>query len=389
MAASYWLRLGRRTEGPLALDELRRRACRGSVTPAHSISRDGTTWMAARRCAEIFGTDGMPIAPGGAGPLDAGLEDAHVEDGWDLQSVAVPDPDAAHGHGGAAVRRQADTHVAAWPAHLACAVTLALACALPMARDSNGPIWWWHVVRVWDLAGAGPVTAAVAWAIVSASAVASSVALWTRGGPGRMAVLTASAIASMVLASAAWGAGMACGVWTLPQCAMIPVVLLACCRSAERPQAARAFGGASHRLDGSAMAAAAIGALSVVLGVVALLVRDGGAAVAASILMAVGGAAMVGNAIRWRAAGPDEWTTLVPAGAAVFACGAILCDGVAALAATPVPPVEGTRFAVMDAVRVMCVLLCQCGLAYLAHREHDAGPPSHLAYAPAPGNTDS
>ena len=331
----------------------------------------------------------MPIAPGGAGPLDAGLEDAHVEDGWDLQSAAVPDPNAAHGYGGAAVRHQADTRVAAWPAHLACAVTLALACALPMARDANGPVWWWHVVRIWDLAGAGPVTAAVAWALVTAAAVASSVAIWLRGGPGRMVALMASAMASMVLATAAWGSGMACGVWTLPQCAMIPAVLLACCRSAERPPAVRTTVGAAHQVDVSAIAAAAIGALSALLGAVALFLRDGGAAVAASILMVVGGIAVVGNAIRWRAAGPDEWTTLVPAGAAVFACGAILCDGIAALAATPVPPVEGTRFAVVDAVRVVSVLLCQCALAYLAQRDHDAGLPAHLAYAPASGNTQS
>lgn len=387
MATSYWLRLGRRTEGPLPLDELRRRACRGSVTPAHSVSRDGTTWMAARRCAEIFGADGMPVAPGAAGTVDANVEELEADAGWSLSGVVATGGGADEGFAGAAVQRAVGTLVAAWPAQLACALTLAVACGLPMARDADGPLWWWNVVRVWDLGGAGPVTAAVAWAIVSVAAVASSIAIWLRGGPGRLVVLMASAIASMVLAAAAWGAGMACGVWTLPQCVMIPAALLACRISAERPAAGRLSAGAAHHVDAAALVAAAIGALSALLGVVALFVRDGGASLACSVLLVIGGAAMVGNAVRWRVAGPDEWTTLVPVGAAIIACMAILCDGMAALAATPVPPVEGTRFAVVDAVRVIGVLLCQCALAYLAQGDHLAGPPTRFATAPIPGNS--
>lgn len=391
MATSYWLRLGRRTEGPLPLDEVRRRACRGAVTPAHSVSTDGTTWMAARRCPELFGADGAPIAPHAAAPMQLDAEIADAESGWEFAGIDGAHPGDVAGTAGTAgesMPRLADMWVAAWPAYASCALTLVVACALPMARDANGPLWWWHVVRVWDLGGPGPVAAAVAWALVSLAAVVSSVAIWTGGGPGRLLVLMASAIASMVLTTVAWGAGMAQGVWTLTQCATIPAALLACVCSVQRPGVTRRVQGATHPLDAQVAAAAAIGALSVLLAAVALFVRDGGAALASSLLMLVGGAAAVANALRWRAAGPDEWTTLVPAGAVALACAAILCDGIAALSATPVPPIEGTRFAVVDAVRVSGVLLCQCALAYLARRDHDAGPPARFAYAPIPGNTD-
>jgi hypothetical protein len=393
MAMSYWLRLGRRTEGPLSLDEVRRRACRGAVTPAHSVSTDGITWIAARRCAELYGADGAAIAPHAAGPEPAILDTADSEDGWSLTGIehangSGADADPAAFPAGTQQRRAADDQVAAWPAQLACALTLAVACALPMARDAEGPLWWWHVVRVWDLGGAGPVTAAVSWALVSVAAATSSVAIWIGAGPGRLVVLTASAVASMALATVAWGTGMAGGAWTMPQCAMIPVALLACLHSAQRPAAAVLSRGVAHQVGVPPVAAAAVGALAALLGIIGLFARDGGAALAASVLMLAGGASVIGSAIRWRTAGPDDWTTLVPAGAAVFACGAILCDGIAALAATPAPPIAGTRFAVVDAVRVIGVLLCQCALAYLARRDHDAGPPARFAYAPVPGSTD-
>ena len=386
MPKSYWLRLGRRTEGPLALDEVRRRAVRGRLTPGHSVSQDGHTWIAALRCTEIFREDGSPIPPDGAGgamasePLEA---DADVA--WDAGALegsvqaAIP----------AVAASAADRMVAAWPAHLSCAITLGVACGLPMARDAEGPLWWWNVVRLWDLGGAGLVTAAVAWAIVAVAALATSVAIWLGAGPVRLIVLMSSAIVSMVLATAAWSSGMAGGAWTAAQCALIPASAWAFVRSLDRPRMpARTTPGARHRMDGPVVAAAAVGALSVMLSITSIFVRDGAAAMASALLMLVSGAGAVVTAIRWRIAGPDEWTTMIPCGVVVMACGAIVCDALAAMAATPVPPASGTRLAALDAVRVIAVLLCQCALAYLAQRDHDAAPSATPALAPHPGMTN-
>jgi len=387
MPKSYWLRLGRRTEGPLSLDEMRQRAIRGRLTPGHSVSQDGTTWIAALRCAEVFRADGSPIPPGGDGGGVA-LEplEADADGGWDADAIA--------GHVQApivgATASLADRMVAAWPAHLSCAITLGVACGLPMARDAEGPLWWWHVVRLWDLGGAGLVTAAIAWAIVSVAALATSVAIWLGAGPGRLVALMASAIASMVLATAAWSCGMAGGVWTAAQCALIPASAWAFVRSLDRPRVpARIMPGVPHRIGGPLVAAAALGTISVILAITSVFVRDGAAAMAASLLMLVSGAGMIAAAIRWRMAGPDEWTTMIPCGAIVMACGAIVCDGLSAMGMTPTPPTEGTRFAVLDAMRVTVVLMCQCTLAYLAQRDHDAAPPAIPARAPTPGMTNT
>ncbi|MBU3728876.1 MAG: hypothetical protein FGM37_06460, partial [Phycisphaerales bacterium] len=356
MPKSYWLRLGRRTEGPLALDEVRRRAMRGRLTPGHSVSQDGHTWMAALRCTEIFRDDGSPIPPGseaGAMALEPLEADANVA--WDAGAVAGSVQAAIP----AVIASAADRMVAAWPAHLSCAITLGVACGLPMARDAEGPLWWWNVVRLWDLGGAGLVTAAVAWAIVAVAALATSVAIWLGAGPGRLIVLMSSAIVSMVLATAAWSSGMAGGAWTAAQCALIPASAWALVRSQSRPRVpARAVPGTRHGTDGGIIAYGALGATSAILGIVSILVRDGAAAMAVALLMLVGGAGAIASVIRWRVAGPDEWTTIIPCGVAVMACGALVCDGLAAMADTPAPPAWGTRFAVLDAVRVTVVLLC-------------------------------
>ena len=134
---------------------------------------------------------------------------------------------------------------------------------------------------------------------------------------------------------------------------------------------------------------AALGAIAVISAVAAILVRDGASAMACTLLMFVGGAGAIAGVIRWRAAGPDEWTTMIPCGVIVMACGALVCDGLAAMAATPTPPSAGTRFAVLDAVRVVSVLLCQCALAYLAQRDNDAAPSAPPAFAPNPGTLNT
>lgn len=383
MPDSYWLRLGRRSEGPLTLAEMRRRAVRGSLTPAHSVSRDGHTWMAAQRCAEIYAEDGSPIPPGQGGPLSLAPLESVGLDGWSSDAAAGP---ALDGRGAAAVAA-ISTRVAAWPAHLACAVTLGVTCGLPMSRDAEGPLWWWHVVRLWDLGGAGLVTAAVAWALVSACTLATSAAIWFSAGPGRLVVLTVSAVASMVLAVAAWASGMAFGAWTIVSCALIPIAAWSAVRSAERPRVpVRPAAGARHSVGGIGIALAALGAISIILSAISIFVRDGAPAMACTLLMMTGGAASVAAVIRLRLSGPDEWTTMVPCGAVAMACGAILCDGLASLAATPVPPVSGTRFAMLDAARVIAVLLCQCTLAYLAQRDDDAVPHAPPSLALNPGS---
>jgi len=161
-------------------------------------------------------------------------------------------------------------------------------------------------------------------------------------------------------------------------------------RSMERrPGFTRAVPGGRHAIGGSGIAMAALGTISIILTAVAVVVRDGGAAMACALLTLVAGAGAVATAIRWRITGPDEWTSMIPCGVIVMACAALLCDGLAALAATPVPPAEGTRFAVLDAFRVMAVLLCQCALAYLAQREDGAAPMPTPAYAPLPGPTNT
>jgi hypothetical protein len=312
--------------------------------------------------------------------------EGEVDGDWDAGAFAghVPDvvsaPAAPIGSG----------LVAAWPAHLSCAITLVVACGLPMARDAEGPLWWWHVVRIWDLGGAGLVTAAIAWAIVSVAALATSVAIWLGAGPGRLVVLMASAVASMVLATAAWSCGMAGGVWTAAQCAIIPMSAWAFVRSLDRPRVpARTAPGVPHRMSGPLVPGAALGAISIILAITSIFVRDGAAGMASALLMLVSGAGAIVTAIRWRMAGPDEWTTMIPCGVVVMACGAIVCDALAAMAATPAPPSAGTRFAVLDAVRVIAALLCQCTLAYLAQRDNDAAPSALPALAPTnPGMTN-
>ncbi len=386
MSDSYWLRLGRRSEGPFSLDEMRRRAVRGSVTPAHSVSRDGQNWMAARRCTEIYAEDGSPVPPGQGGPISLAPLDAGGLDEWSSDALAEPASEGLGAAAASAVRAL----VAAWPAHVSCALTLGVTCGLPMSRDAEGPLWWWHVVRLWDLGGGGLVTAAVAWALVSACTLATSVAIWLSAGTGRLVVLTASAVASMVLAVAAWASGMAGGVWTIASCALIPAAALSVVRSVERPAVpVRMPAGARRPVGGNGIALAALGAVSIILAAVSIFVRDGAPAMACTLLMLAGGAAAVTTVIRLRLAGPDEWTTMVPCGAVVMACGAIICDGLASLAATPVPPSSGTRFAVLDAVRVVAVLLCQCTLAYLARRDDGAVPYAPPALAPTPGMTNT
>lgn len=382
MRDSYWLRLGRRSEGPFALDEVRRRAMRGRVTPGHSVSRDGKSWVAARGCREIFSEDGTPVPPGqgGAMPMEPSYADADADFGEGAfahhESAAAP----------LAVSAAANSFVAAWPAHAACAATLGLACGLPMSRDAEGPLWWWHLVRLGDLGGAGLVTAAVSWALVSACAVGTSAAIWLRSGPARLLLLSGSAIASMALAAIAWAAGMAGGVWTLAQCALVPAAAWSVALSAERSRVpSPAHPGARHPIGAGLVAAGALGALSIVLGAVSILVRDGAAGMACALLMLVSGGGMLAGVVRWRLAGADEWTTMIPCGVVAMACGAIVCDGLAAMAATPVPPACGTRFAVLDALRVIAVLLCQCTLAYLAHRDHHAAPYAPPAIAHQPG----
>lgn len=385
MPESYWLRLGRRTEGPLSLDEMRQRAIRGRLTPAHSVSQDGSTWIAALRCAQLYRDDGTPIPPGGGSAMELAPLEGEADGEWDAGAFAGHVPDMVP-----APVAPVDTGlVAAWPAHLSCAITLGVACGLPMARDAEGPLWWWHVVRLWDLGGAGLVTAAIAWAIVSVAAIATSVAIWLGAGPGRLVVLMASAIASMVLAIAAWSCGMAGGVWTAAQCALIPMSAWAFVRSLDRPRVpARTAPGVPHRMGGPLLAAAALGGISVILAITSIFVRDGAAGMASALLMLVSGAGAIVTAIRWRMAGPDEWTTMIPCGVVVMACGAIVCDALAAMAATPAPPSAGTRFAVLDAVRVIAALLCQCTLAYLAQRDNDAAPSALPALAPTPGMTN-
>jgi hypothetical protein len=312
--------------------------------------------------------------------------EADADGGWDADAIA--------GHAQAAIPAVTasvlDRMVAAWPAYLACALTLGMACGLPMARDAEGPLWWWHVVRLWDLGGGGLVTAAIAWAIVSVAALATLVAIWLGAGPGRMVMLMASAIACMVLSTAAWSSGMAGGVWTSVQCATIPAAVWSLVRSMERPRVpARAIPGGRHSIGAPLVAAAALGAISVILAIVSIFVRDGAAAMASALLMLVSGAGAIVAAIRWRLAGPDEWTTMIPCGMIVMACGAIVCDGLAAMATTPTPPVSGTRFAILDAMRVTVVLLCQCTLAYLAHSDSHAAPSARPAVAPTPGMTNT
>lgn len=386
MPDSYWLRLGRRTEGPLSLDEVRRRAVRGRVTPAHSVSRDGTTWMVVRRCPEIYAEDGTPVQPGQAGGLALEPLEESAATEWDADSLTQP-MDAGVG---IAVAASAPSTVSAWPAHLACAVTLAVACGLPMSRDGEGALWWWHIVRLWDLGGAGLVTAGVAWALVSASALVTAVAIWLAPGPGRLLVVMASAVACIMLATAAWATGMAYGVWSMPMCALMPTLVIAIVRSIDRPRVpARVASGVAHPIGGTGVAMAALGGIAVILAVVAMCVRDGAAAMACALLMLVAGVGALAGAIRWRVAGLDEWTTVIPCGVMVMACGALVCDGVAAMGATPTPPVTGTRAAVLDATRVIAVLLCQCTLAYLAHRDRAAAPPAPHAYATNPGTLNT
>ena len=378
MPHSYWLRLGRRSEGPFALDEVRRRAVRGRITPAHSVSRDGKSWVAARGCREIFAEDGTPVPPGQGGAMALDAIEADADADFDAGAFAHHAPEAAP----SMVAAAATSFVAAWPAHAACIVTLVVACGLPMSRDADGPLWWWHVVRIGDLGGAGLVTAAIAWALVSVCALATSVAIWIRASPARLVALTVSAIASMALATIAWATGMAGGVWSLAQCALIPAAAWSVVLSAERPRVPmRTIPGARHPLAAGLIAAGALGAISIALSIASILVRDGAAGMACALLMLVGGGGMLAGAVRWRIAGADEWTTMIPCGVIAMACGAIVCDGLAAMAATPVPPVHGTRFAVLDALRVIAVLLCQCTLAYLAHRDHDAAPFARHAVA--------
>lgn len=386
MPDSYWLRLGRRSEGPFPIDEIRRRAVRGRITPAHSISRDGVTWVVARRCPEIYAEDGTPIQPGPGGARAAEPLEGNADAEWDAGALAQP----THVDVDAPVVAKVSSAVAAWPAYLACAVTLGVACGLPMSRDAEGALWWWHVVRLGDLGGAGLVTAAIAWALVSACALATALAIWIGAGPGRLLALTVSAVASMVLASMAWASGMAGGAWTLCACGLVPASAWTIVRSMERPAVPpRKAHGVAHPVGGGGAAMAALGAIAVISAVAAILVRDGASAMACTLLMFVGGAGAIAGVIRWRAAGPDEWTTMIPCGVIVMACGALVCDGLAAMAATPSPPSEGTRFAVLDAIRVTVVLLCQCTLAYLAHRDHDSVPYAARASAPNPGTLNT
>lgn len=320
------------------------------------------------------------MQPGQGVALDALEADASAE--WDAGALAAPASDVT----AAVTAAPPPSAVAAWPAHLACAVTLGVACGLPMSRDADGPLWWWHIVRLWDLGGGGLVTAGMAWALVSAGALVSASAIWLSAGPARLIVLTASAVACIVLATAAWATGMACGAWTIVMCALVPASGMAIMRSADRPRVpARAAPGATHPVGGAGIAMAALGGISTILAVVAIFVRDGAPATACTLLMLVAGLGAVACAIRWRVAGPDEWTTLIPCGVIAMACGALACDGLAAMGATPAPPSAGTRLAALDSVRVIAVLLCQCALAYLAHRDGAAAPSAPHAFAPTPG----
>lgn len=370
MAIQYWIRLGRRTEGPFPLEEVRRRAQRGAITPAHSVSRDGMQWMSALKCREVFAEDGSVAA--GAAPLVQ--EDAEPEDdAGSLADALAPDVAAPP-----AVGRPAAPAI--WPATLACAITLCVAVGLPLARDAQGLLWWWDVVALSDLGGAGPAIAAVDWAIVSVAALGMGALAWMSPGPGRNLALVAAAAASMGLATIAWALGMAGGAWTIPACLALPASAWALRASADAPRpAGSAPQGHLHTLPVELLVAVVVGILCILPTFAAPFVREGAAALMAGLLSLGAGAALVATGIRWRIAGPDEWTTAGPVGAAAIACAAILCDGISALQATPLPPTSGTRMAVLDAVRVIAVIGAQCALAYLAVQEQGGTPSARPA----------
>lgn len=371
MAMQYWIRLGRRTEGPFPLEEVRRRAQRGAITPAHSVSRDGTQWMAALKCREVFAEDGSVSA--GAAPLALEPETDEGDGIGSLADSGEPLMPMAP-----AVERPALP--ATWPAMLACAITLCVAVGLPLARDAQGLLWWWDVVALADLGGAASAIAAVDWALVSVAALGMGILTWMSPGPGRNLALVAAALASIGLATMAWALGMAGGGWTIPACLALPASAWALRASAESSRPSRSTSpGHLHTLPVELVIAIVVGVLGILPTFAAPFVREGAAALMAGLLSLGAGAALVATGIRWRVAGPDEWTTAGPAGAAAIASAAILCDGIAALQATPLPPTWGTRMAVLDAVRVIAVIGAQCALAYLAVQEQGARPPSRPA----------
>lgn len=371
MAVQYWIRLGRRTEGPFPLEEVRQRARRGALTPAHSVSRDGRQWMAALRCRDVFAEDGSVAAA--AASLSLEQDSAPDEDVGSLADALAPDVPAP-----AAVERPAAPAI--WPASAACAATLCVAVGLPLARDAQGLLWWWDVVALADLGGAALAIAAVCWALVSVAAIAMGILSWMAPGHGRSLLLAGASFASIGLATLAWALGMAGGAWTIPACLAIPASAWALRASADASRPAGTLPqGHLHTLPVELLVAVVLGILCILPTFAAPFVREGAAALMAGLLSLGAGAALVATGIRWRVAGPDEWTTAGPVGAAAIACAAILCDGISALQATPLPPTSGTRMAALDAVRVIAVIVAQCALAYLAAQEAVSRPSARPA----------
>lgn len=411
MTRSYWIRLGRRTEGPFTLEDLQHRIARGTLTPAHSVSQDGRVWRVAARCPELFGSaiagtgavrDSQSIDVSAAQDLDEEFQ-AHGADDVPASEPEMPPemPDAltaaqpaSHerpqteaadpgAHDVAALQGSlADHLVLAWPAQLACIFTLLLACGMPMARDAGGALWWWHAVRLWNLGGADLCAAAAGWAGVTVAALASSFAIWALRGTAQRTVLTRAGAVSIALVSMAWATGMAGGLWTLPQCMVLACAIWMTLDAMELPGAASPEGAGPRRGRSAWLAAGTCAAvISIGASIASLTVREGAVAASVALLGFAGALAMIAagvfrSSVRWRA-----WATVAPGGAAALAGLTMIGDGIAALWSTPEPAGAGTRFAVLDAVRVGAVLLCQVTLAYLATRG------SASADGPAPAST--
>lgn len=394
MERSYWLRLGRRAEGPFTLDELRLRAARGTLTPAHSVSEDGKVWRVAARCPGLFDSASQ-VAPakaeGGSAPITAAesLEPA-IEERLaapaSLQQAAIDDPDEELSDAkDARVRTPiedvaepvtllseseaslADRAVLAWPAQVACIGTLLLSCGIPMARDVNGALWWWSLVRLWQLGGAGLCIAAIGWACIAICVLMSTHALWRLRGSEQAEMVSRCSTVSIACACVAWSGGMACGAWTVPQCIVLVLAIWTALDSSEIRESFLLPASASNRVGpGWVVAGVIAGVASIGVSIAAIAFREGSIPTMVAILGIASGLAMIGTVVRRRTNRWQGWATLLPAGTAAISVIAVLTDGVAALWSTPEPPVAGTRFAVLDSVRVCAVLLCQCMLAYLA-----------------------
>ena len=133
-AGPWYVRFAGRRSGPFDAERLRTLARRGALTRMHSLSADGTAWVAASTVRAVFNADGSVVAAGvRAMAVDLG-EERSLGEADDGETLDLPRIASRRAAGSALVR----------PVVLTALALATVMVAMPTSRDDTGSLaWWW------------------------------------------------------------------------------------------------------------------------------------------------------------------------------------------------------------------------------------------------------